>query len=477
MFPIVVLSISGIVLLFLGFLKSRAVLLPATLACLVLATVANFYDWNKTYVYFNDMLVINNLAMVFIGIVLLSAFMIVALSGSLLDDEDAQPAEYYAIILFSLVGAIMMIGYENLLMLFVGIEILSVAMYILTGSDKRNLRSNEAALKYFLMGAFATGILLFGIALLYGATGTFTISGIGNAVNGMIAAKTSPLLLYTGMFMLLIGMLFKVSAAPFHFWTPDVYDGAPTLFTAFMSTVVKTAGFAALLRVLLVCFNASIIYGYWVQVLAIITVLTLVIGNITAVYQTSFKRMMAYSSISHAGYLLIGLVGLTQQSNESIAFYSLAYSLSTICAFGILLLVVKNRPVNDAFVGDQTTLTRPDESYEAFNGLARKNPLLGFIMAVSMLSLAGIPLTAGFWGKFMVFSTAVDKGLVWLLVVAVLMSAVGIYYYFRVVIAMYFREGQVEAIRVAPFYRFVLIAATVLTIVLGIVPGIFQRII
>ncbi|HEX9956355.1 MAG TPA: NADH-quinone oxidoreductase subunit N, partial [Fibrella sp.] len=262
-----------------------------------------------------------------------------------------------------------------------------------------------------------------------------------------------------------------------HFWTPDVYDGAPTLFTAFMSTVVKTAGFAALLRVLLVCFNASIIYGYWVQVLAIITVLTLVIGNITAVYQTSFKRMMAYSSISHAGYLLIGLVGLTQQSNESIAFYSLAYSLSTICAFGILLLVVKNRPVNDAFVGDQTTLTRPDESYEAFNGLARKNPLLGFIMAVSMLSLAGIPLTAGFWGKFMVFSTAVDKGLVWLLVVAVLMSAVGIYYYFRVVIAMYFREGQVEAIRVAPFYRFVLIAATVLTIVLGIVPGIFQRII
>ncbi|RYF77676.1 MAG: NADH-quinone oxidoreductase subunit N, partial [Cytophagaceae bacterium] len=150
MFPIVVLSISGIVLLFLGFLKSRAVLLPATLACLVIATVANFYDWNKTYVYFNDMLVINNLAMVFIGIVLLSAFMVVALSGSLLDDEDAQPAEYYAIMLFSLVGAIMMIGYENLLMLFVGIEILSVAMYILTGSDKRNIRSNEAALKYFL---------------------------------------------------------------------------------------------------------------------------------------------------------------------------------------------------------------------------------------------------------------------------------------------------------------------------------------
>ncbi|NID11989.1 NADH-quinone oxidoreductase subunit N [Fibrivirga algicola] len=477
MFPIVVLSVSGIVLLFLGFLKSRAVLLPATLVCLLIATVANFYDWNKTFVYFNEMLVIDNLAMVFIGIVLFSAFMIVALSGSLLDDEEGQPAEYYAIMLFSLVGAIMMIGYENLLMLFVGIEVLSVAMYVLTGSDKRNLRSNEAALKYFLMGSFATGILLFGMALLYGATGTFTISGIASAVNSMAAAQTSPLLLYTGMFMLLIGMLFKVSAAPFHFWTPDVYDGAPSLFTAFMSTVVKTAGFAALLRVLMVCFNTGSVYAYWVQVLAVITILTLVIGNITAVYQSSFKRMMAYSSISHAGYLLIGLIGLTQQSKGAIAFYSLAYSVSTIAAFGILLLVVKNRPINDALVGDQTTLTRPDESYEAFNGLARANPLLGFVMTVAMLSLAGIPLTAGFWGKFMLFSTAVDRGLVWILVVAVLMSAVSIYYYFRVIIAMYFREGNAEAIRVAPFYRFMLIAATVITIVLGVVPGLFQRVI
>lgn len=476
MLPIVVLSVSGIALLFLGFMKSRALLIPATLAFLALAAVTNFYDWNKTFTYFNGMLVINNLAMIFTGIVLLSAFMVVALSGSLIDDEDAQPAEYYAILLFSLVGAIMMTGFENLIMLFVGIEILSVALYILTGSDKRNLRSNEAALKYFLMGSFATGILLFGMALLYGATGTFTVTGIGATASTMLKNQASPLLLYTGMFMLLVGMLFKVSAAPFHFWTPDVYDGAPTLFTAFMSTVVKTAGFAALLRVLLVSFSASAVYAYWIQALIIVTVLTLLIGNITAVYQTSFKRMMAYSSISHAGYLLIGLVGLSKQSNEAIAFYSLAYSLATISAFGILLLVAKNRPLNAANVGDQTTLAPTDENYDAFNGLARQNPLLGFVMTVSMLSLAGIPLTAGFWGKFMVFSTAASRGATWLLVVAVLMSAVGIYYYFRVVIAMYFREGQATPIRVAPFYRLVLIAATVLTIALGIMPGLFQRI-
>ncbi|MBO0933438.1 NADH-quinone oxidoreductase subunit N [Fibrella aquatilis] len=472
MLPIILLSLSGIALLFLGFQKSRALLLPATLLFVLIAFVTNFLDWGKTYMYFRDMLLVDNLAMIFTGIVLLSTFMVVALSGSLADDEDAQPAEYYAILLFSLVGAIMMIGFENLIMLFVGVEILSVAMYILTGSDKRNLRSNEAALKYFLMGAFATGILLFGMALLYGATGSFVLSGIGNYAVGATNAGGSMLLFYVGMFMLLIGMLFKVSAAPFHFWTPDVYDGAPSLFTAYMSTVVKTAGFAALLRILTVSFSG--VYNFWWVALAAVTVLTLLIGNITAVYQTSFKRMMAYSSISHAGYLLVGLVGLSQASKQAIAFYSLAYSLSTIAAFGVLMLVARNRPLNAVAFGDQTTLARTDENYDAFNGLARKNPLLGFVMAVSMLSLAGIPLTAGFWGKFMVFSAAADRGAIWLLVVAVLMSAVGIYYYFRVVIAMYFREGQTDEIRVAPFYKIVLIAATVLTLLLGLLPNLFQ---
>ena len=473
MLPIILLSLSGIALLFLGFKKSRALLLPATLLLLLTAFVANFLDWGKTYMYFRDMLFVDNLAMIFTGIVLLSTFMVVSLSGSLADDDDAQLAEYYAILLFSLVGAIMMIGFENLIMLFVGVEILSVAMYILTGSDKRNLRSNEAALKYFLMGAFATGILLFGMALLYGATGSFVLSGIGNYAHGATNAGGSMLLFYVGMFMLLIGMLFKVSAAPFHFWTPDVYDGAPSLFTAYMSTVVKTAGFAALLRILSVSFSG--VYDFWWLAMATVTVLTLLIGNVTAVYQTSFKRMMAYSSISHAGYLLIGLVGLSQGSKQAIAFYSLAYSLSTIAAFGVLMVVARNRPLNAAAFGDQTTLAPGGENYDAFNGLAKQNPLLGFVMAVSMLSLAGIPLTAGFWGKFMVFSAAADRGAVWLLVVAVLMSAVGVYYYFRVIIAMYFREGQTSFVRVAPFYRIVLIVATALTLVLGLLPGLFQR--
>ncbi|GAB2605102.1 NADH-quinone oxidoreductase subunit N [Spirosoma areae] len=465
MLPIVLLSVFGIGLLFLGFLKSKAILLPATLLFLLITLAANFLDWNKTYLYFNDMMRTNNLSMVFTAIVLGSAFMVVALSGNFTENEDAQPAEYFCLILFSLVGAVMMISFENLIMLFVGVEILSVSMYVLTGSDKRNLRSNEAALKYFLMGAFTTGIMLFGMALLYGATGSFTLAGIGAyAVNPQSGLS---LLLYVGLLMLLIGLLFKVSAAPFHFWTPDVYDGAPTIFTAYMSTVVKTAGFAALFHLLSVSF--SNVYAFWWTILAIITAITLIAGNVTAVYQNSFKRMMAYSSISHAGYLLIGLAALGAQTKQAIVFYSLAYSVATISAFGVLLLVAKQRSTQTLTSGGIMT-----ENFDSFNGLARQNPLLGFAMAVSMLSLAGIPLTAGFWGKFYMFSTAVERGQIWLLVVAVLMSAVGIYYYFRVIIAMYFRDGATEPIKVAPFYQYVLLAATILTLGLGVAPGLLQ---
>lgn len=486
MLPIVLLSVFGIVMLFLGFLKSRAILLPAALLFLLITLAATFVDWGRTFMYFHNMLLNNNLAMVFTAIVLISAFMVVAMSSSFIDDDAAQPAEYYGLLLFSLVGAIMMIAFENLIMLFVGVEILSVSMYILTGSDKRNSRSNEAALKYFLMGAFATGIMLFGIALLYGAAGSFELTGIQHYVS--TSAPSPSLLVYMGVLLVLIGILFKVSAAPFHFWTPDVYDGAPTLFTAFMSTVVKTAGFAALFRLLSVSFVG--LYGFWGVVLAGIATITLVLSNLTAVYQQSFKRMMAYSSISHAGYLLIGLVALGAQTKQALVIYSAAYSLATISAFGVLLLLARNRNAmalaTDVELLEEVGLkdgkgnsgrsksSQLDETFDAFNGLARQNPLLGFVMTVSMLSLAGIPLTAGFWGKFMIFSTAADKGMIWLLVVAVLMSAVGIYYYFRVVIAMYFREGNTEPIVIAPFYRLILILATLLTILFGLVPNLMQ---
>jgi NADH-quinone oxidoreductase subunit N len=465
MYPIILLSVLGVVTLFLGFSKSKNILLPSTLLFLIVAFASNFLDWNQgPLLYFYDMLRVDNLTLSFNAIVLLSAFMIVAISGGFQDNADSEPAEYYGLMLFSLVGAIMMIGFEHLIMLFLGVEILSVAMYVLTGSDKRNLRSNEAALKYFLMGAFATGFMLFGITLLYGATGSFGLTQIqGYASN--IPAGTQPYLLYAGLLLLLIGMLFKVSAAPFHFWTPDVYEGAPTIFTTFMSTIVKTAGFAALFRLLSHSFTG--IYSSWWLVIAVIAVLTLLVGNIGATSQNSFKRMLAYSGISHAGYLLIALTALSKPSANAIIFYSLAYSLSTICAFGVLMLVSKEKTVEG----------QPNERYEAFNGLAKNNPLLAFILTVSMLSLAGIPLTAGFWGKFFVFTSAAERGIIWITVIAVLMSTVGIYYYFRVIISSYLKEGDIIKIRVAPFYQVILLVATFLTILFGLAPGIFEALI
>lgn len=378
------------------------------------------------------------------------------------DKEHSHPAEYYAIMLFSLAGAIMMTNYENLLMLFIGIEVLSVSMYVLTGSEKRNFRSNEAAIKYFLMGAFATGIFLFGVTLIYGATGSFNINTIGNEIATKGAFMGS--MVYIGISLLLIGLLFKVSIAPFHFWTPDVYEGAPSIFTAFMSTVVKTAGFAAIYRITTVSFDTN--YKYWWSFFIILTVLTLLISNITAVYQKSFKRMMAYSSISHAAYLLIPIIAKTEASASSILFYSLSYTLATITAFGVFILV------SEANIKDG----KPYEEFSIFDGLAKNNPLLAICLTISMLSLAGIPLTAGFWGKFFVFSNAIDRKIIWLLIYAVLMSAIGIYYYFKPIINSYFKEGSNQEIQIPLLYKVILIICAAGTLLLGILPDLLKSI-
>ena len=301
--------------------------------------------------------------------------------------------------------------------------------------------------------------MLFGIAMIYGATGSFNISD--PAV--MIAAfPARPIYLYIGVTFLLIGMLFKVSAAPFHFWTPDVYEGSPTIFTTFMSTIVKTAGFAAIYRILITSFIG--IYDKWNVMVICMTVLSLIIGNVSAVYQKSFKRMLAFSSISHAGYMLLAIIGMSNKSGTSIVFYSLAYSLATISAFGVLMAVSEVNLKNG----------RPDESVDVLNGLAKKNPFLAAVLAISMLSLAGIPLTAGFWGKFYVFTDAASRHEIWILVVAVLMSAVGIYYYFRPIIAAYMKDGESENVEISTLYKIILGITTACTLLLGFFPDLVR---
>jgi len=460
MLSILLLSVFGIANLFLGFLKNRQVLFVGAILFVLITFGANLVEWGNPVDFGasinKGMMATDKTSVLFTAVLLLTAFLIMPLSQNYIQDKEAQPAEYYAILLFSLVGAVMMVSYESLLMLFVGIEILSVSMYVLTGANKRNIRSNEAAMKYFLQGSFATGIFLFGVALLYGATGGFSISQIQAY---MVATKTVSPLLYLGLMITLVGMLFKVSIAPFHFWTPDVYDGAPTLFTAFMSTIVKTAGFAAIFKLLATSFGAT--YNYWQLSFTILAVLTILVGNLTAVYQQSFKRMMAYSSISHAGYLLLAVTAFNERSTSAILFYSLSYSLATVSAFGVLLLV---------------SAKSHNEEYSSFNGLAKSNPFLALVMTISMLSLAGIPFTSGFFGKLWVFISAFERGLYWAMVVAALMSAVGLYYYFKVVIAMYLKEPHTKAkegedkVAVSTPYIVALLISTALTIVLGLMP-------
>ena len=463
---ILLLSFFGIANLFTAFAENKRFILPLVMAVLAVGLGVTAFDWNGPAVawmpgveqYLGGMLRMDRFAVGFTGVVVLTTLLLLPFSVSYIRRQDANLSEYYSLLVFALVGAVMLVGYENLIMLFLGVEVLSIPMYVLAGVEKKSPRSNEAALKYFLMGSFATGILLFGMALLYGATGSFSLTGIAEAA---VNTSAPGAMLLLGLLLVLAGLAFKVGAAPFHFWTPDVYEGAPTFFTAFMSTVVKTAGFAAFYKLLAAAFSPA--YGAWLPTVLGLTVLTLLVGNLGAVAQSSTKRMLAYSSISHAGYLLMALVAFdAARSPQALFFYSLSYSVATIAAFAVVKLVADARDGR--------------EDYGALRGLARTNPLLAVALAVSMLSLAGIPLTGGFFGKFYVFAAAAERGFIGLIVLAVLMAAVGIYYYFRPVIAAFMsgsadEDGELAPIPVSSGETLMLWVLTGLTIVLGVLPG------
>lgn len=460
MYPIISLSITGLLTLFLGFsTKSRQILLPFTVLFLAIGFGLNLFDWNAPGLYFSDMVKVDNFNLIVCSIIIISAILIVGLTNTFKNFENAQPAEYYAIMQFSVVGAIMMVTFQNIIMLFLGLEILSVSMYILTGSDKRNIRGNEAAIKYFLMGAFATGIFLFGVAMLYGAGGTFDI---GHLNGYALQSVNTPLFFYIGMSLLLIGLLFKVSAAPFHWWTADVYEGAPTIFTLFMSTIVKTAGFMAIYKMLSIPFSSEKEFLH--LLLVIIIIASLVLGNFGALKQLSFKRMLAFSSVSHAGYMLLALLGMTALTSSGLAFYIVAYNLATISAFGVLMIVSKEEYLNG----------RPNENLNIFNGLLKRNSFLAFTLIIAMLSLTGIPLTAGFMGKFFVFQEA--SGTLWILVVAVIASAVGLLYYFKPILSVFKVNDNESSIEVNPLHKFILIITTFGTVLLGLIPDVLRNI-
>jgi NADH-quinone oxidoreductase subunit N len=415
---------------------------------LIAAFFTNALDWGTNRLWYSMMLY-DNYAISFIGLMILTVIFIMLIASYQFRNEGSHIADIYALMIFVLVGALVMTSYSSLVMLFIGIEILSIALYILVGSRRMNLSSNEASLKYFLMGAFASGFLLFGITLVYGVTGSFDLAAISDYANG---TENLPIIFNTGLILILIGFAFKIGAVPFHFWTPDVYDGAPSVFTSFMSTIVKAAGMLAFIRVF---ENQYTILGpTWHIIVDFAIVTTLLVGNITAVFQQSVKRMLAYSSIAQAGFMLFALYASnTEIAKEGILLYAAAYSLATISIFAVLIKL-------------------QDYTLDGFNGLAKKEPVLAFAATVSLLSLSGIPLTAGFFAKYYVLAGALQAGgALWLIIVAVLLAAVSVYYYFRVIQAMYFKEGDPQMLPISGGFKAALIVVAALIVLLGIWPS------
>jgi len=454
---IITIAITALVVLYAGLFKAGKALLPLTLVGLLTSLAFAVTSWDSNTSYYG-MMQMNNFAIAFSALTILGTIFIFLLTQNYFSKQSENIAEYYTLILFALSGIIIMVSYTNMAMLFIGIEIMSVALYILAGIRKNNFASNEASLKYFLMGAFSTGFLLFGITLIYGATGSFDLRAINSYLIGNYMV-VSPLF-YPGVILMMIGLCFKIGAAPFHFWTPDVYEGSPSLITAFMSTVVKTAGFAAFLRLFAGTFAP--LHDFWMPALFAIVCLTLFIGNVTALFQKNFKRMLAYSSISHAGYLLFSLITLSPSSSNNVLVYAAAYTFASIIAFAVLILV-KQKTGGDNF--------------DNFNGLAKRNPLAALVLTIAMLSLAGIPLTAGFIGKYLMFLNVMTDYKVYLVAFAILNALVGFYYYLRVIVAMYFKEGPEVELETPFQYKVVLVLSVIITVFLGVYPSVILNLI
>jgi len=454
---IITITVTALVVLYAGLFKAKKALLPITLIGLLTALAFVATSWNTSQTYYG-MMQMDNFALAFSGIIILGTLFIFLLTQNYFAADSENTAEYFTLILFALAGIIIMLSYQNMSMLFIGVEIMSVSLYILAGIRKSNFASNEASLKYFLMGAFSTGFLLFGITLIYGATGSFDLTVINQYL--VSNYKTISPMFYPGVILLIIGLSFKIGAAPFHFWVPDVYEGSPTLITTFMSTIVKTAGFAAFIRLFADAFAP--LHDFWLPPLLVIVCLTLFIGNVTALFQKNFKRMLAYSSISHAGYLLFSLVALTSSSSNNALVYAAAYTFASIIAFAVLILV-KQKTGNDHF--------------DSFNGLAKRNPLTALALTVAMLSLAGIPLTAGFIGKYLMFLNVMVEYQIYLVAFAILNALVGFYYYFKVIVAMYFKEGAELQLETPIQYKVVLVLSLAITLFLGVYPAVILNLI
>ncbi len=413
-------------------------------------------QWGLTQHGYAGMVALDSFSTFFNVLFLSSTGVVVLLSHPFLKKDDVEHPEYYALLLFATAGMMILASGLDLITLFLGIEVLSISLYILAGYRRESDASNEAAMKYFLLGAFSSAILLYGIALIYGAVGTTNLVRIADVLSN----TSGPLpegLLYAGIALILVGLAFKVAAVPFHMWTPDVYEGAPTPVTAFLSAGPKAAAFAAIIRTFFVGFGP--VHAEWATVLSVIAVLTMTVGNVAAIAQTNVKRMLAYSSIAHTGYVLIGVVSGGVVGGTGAVFYLVAYVAMTLGAFAIVVLL--------EHAGER------GEELRDYAGLGFRYPVLGALLSLFMISLSGIPPTVGFVGKLYLFGGAVQSGHILLAVIGVLNSAVSVFYYLRLMVLMYMRDPQevLPPIRVPLAFILVLLVTAAGTLLPGLFPG------
>ena len=440
----------GILCLLFEILNLRKAIIPFTVLGLLGVLGITYSEFNHPESYYNNMIVVSKFSAVFSGLFIILTIFIVALAHDFYENHQSKISDYIAIKIFMLSGAIAMVSFGNLAMFFLGIEVLSISLYILAASNRMNLNSNEAGMKYFLMGSFASGIILFGICFIYGAMGTFDVAEITE----WSRSAELPLWFPIGISLVTIGMFFKIAAVPFHFWAPDVYEGSPSLTTGTMSTLVKVVAIATMYK-LLIAMNADLSEAY-INIIIVISIASMTVGNIMALKQTNVKRMLAFSGISHAGFMLMTLLNISQ-SASNLLYYTSAYSLAGIAAFAVILYVCKNK--------DNEELTN-------FNGLGKTNPLMAGILTAALLSMAGIPIFAGFFAKLFLFSQTIEAGYLVVVIAGVINSIISVGYYFKLILAMYTKEPNEESTKTPFVFYAVAIIAIVLNIALGLFPSV-----
>ena len=431
--------------------RKRLVGIAALVGCVIVGVVTFGYI-NEKVVTFSGMFILDPFAVVLKELFLLTAVVVILISLRYLELENVSLGEYYALLIFATVGMMIMASANDLIMVYLGLETMALSVYVLAGFTKMTDKSAEAALKYFLMGVFISGIFLYGIALVYGVVGSTNLKDVSKYIT--MHGLKNPVL---GAAVLLVaaGLGLEIAMAPFHFWAPDVYEGAPTSVTAFISVAPKIAAIAALFRIYVEAFN--LMAPYWQQILWLVAALTMTIGNVTAVLQNNVKRLLAYSSIAHAGYMLLGILAYNKVGLAALIFYFFAYCLMNVGAFATVIYLRRK-----GIAGDEI---------EDFKGLAQVHPMLALVMVIFLLSLTGIPPTVGFVGKFLLFSAAVKAGFYWLVVIAVLNSVISLYYYFKIAKVMYMENPEVdEPFMAGAGLKFAVFALGVLTLALGLYP-------